>query len=227
MLMSHDCVFSLVKGLTVENFNTFSCHAPLNVEIYVKDDKYCNNDHCTCRKQVFDKFCWNEGFKDDITNDLVMNAQKFDEILLNLTEENSNIDECVDQLNKLLTDICEQYTKTEIEYTDLCDYCINCDNRNTRKSVNYKTDKPWITEDCKILYRQYKEALSKFNVDRSDDNRIKLTVAKRKYKSTESKLKRRYKNQQGIMLKKLRRNKPKKSYRKFRKPKNKTINSIS
>ena len=55
MSMSHDCVLSLIKGLTVENFNTFSCHAPLNVEIYVKDDKYSNNDHC--------KFCCNEGFK--------------------------------------------------------------------------------------------------------------------------------------------------------------------
>jgi hypothetical protein len=55
---------------------------------------------------------WNEGFKDDILNDMMMNAQKFDDFLINITEHENSVDECVEQISILLADIFEQYTKT-------------------------------------------------------------------------------------------------------------------
>lgn len=76
-------------------------------------------------------------------------------------------------------------------------------------------DKPWFTEDCKELYRQYQKALYVFNKNRNEENRLQLNIAKQKYKVTENKLKRQYKNQQGNMLNNLRRKNPKKFYRKF------------
>jgi hypothetical protein len=42
-------------------------------------------DQCTCMKTVYDTNRWNEGFKDDILNDMMMNAQKFDDFLINIT----------------------------------------------------------------------------------------------------------------------------------------------
>ena len=63
-------------------------------------------------KTVYDTNRWNEGFKDDILNDMMMNAQKFDDFLINITEHENSVDECVEQLNILLADIFEQYTKS-------------------------------------------------------------------------------------------------------------------
>jgi hypothetical protein len=42
-------------------------------------------------------------------NDMIMNAQKFDDFLINITEHKNSVDECVEQLNILLADIFEQY----------------------------------------------------------------------------------------------------------------------
>ena len=38
-------------------------------------------------------------------NDMMMNAQKFDDFLMNITEHENSVDECVEQLNILLADI--------------------------------------------------------------------------------------------------------------------------
>jgi hypothetical protein len=72
-------------------------------------------------KTVYDINRWNEGFKDDILNDMMMNAQKFDDFLINITEHENSVDECVEQLNILLADIFEQYTKTEFKFTERCE----------------------------------------------------------------------------------------------------------
>ncbi|VDI21822.1 Hypothetical predicted protein [Mytilus galloprovincialis] len=203
----------------------FSCHAPLSVELYLNVDRKIN-DQCTCVKSVYNRVKWNEGFKDGLVNDMLTNVQKFDDLMLNLTEHENDIDKCVGDLNNLLTEICEQYTKTEVEFTDYCEHCIDSNANKSRKSF-VKIDKPWISEDCKNLYRQYKLALNIFNANHSNDNRIRLNLAKQKYKCTETKLKRHYKNQQGNMLKNLRRKNPKKFYQKFKRPKTENGHKIT
>jgi hypothetical protein len=55
--------------------------------------------------------------------------------------------------------------------------------------LTVERDKPWFTEDCKILYNSYKRALSIFNDIHSDENRMKLNLEKQKYKRLENKLK--------------------------------------
>jgi hypothetical protein len=109
-------------------------------------------DQCTCMKTVYDTNRWNEGFQDDILNDMMMNAQKFDDFLINITEHENSVDECVEQLSILLAYNFEQYTKTEFKFTERCEYCVY----NSNRVSNTKVDKPWITEDCENLYRQYK-----------------------------------------------------------------------
>ena len=51
-------------------------------------------------------FKWNEGYDDDVRNNSLMNTQKIEDLLLNI-DENIDIDNCVDNLNKVLTDIFE------------------------------------------------------------------------------------------------------------------------
>ena len=50
LLMQHDCIH-LIKSFNIENFNVFSCHAPLGVEIYVKGERVIN-DQCTCIEDI-------------------------------------------------------------------------------------------------------------------------------------------------------------------------------
>ena len=220
LLMQHDCIH-LIKSFNIENFNVFSCHAPLGVEIYMKGERVIN-DQCTCIENIYDTFKCNEGLKDDVANDLLMNAQRFDDLLVNITDHEDRIDECVEELNKLLTDIFDQYTKTEVRFTEYCDYC--CLNKNFNRNI--KNDKPWFTDECKNLYKQYKTSLDMFNKSRNNDNRLKLNLAKQRYKRLENKLKRDYKNQQGDMLKSLRLKNPKKFYRKFKNQRRKTVHSV-
>jgi hypothetical protein len=125
-----------------------------------------------------------------------MNTQKFQDLLLNI-DENIDIDNCVDNLNKVLTDIFEQYTKSESIHNEHCDFCVG-----QVKTFSAKNDKPWFTEECKSLYKhvQYQMAIDSFNKYRSNENRLGLNLAKQRYKYLENKLKRQYceyKNQHG------------------------------
>ena len=153
-------------------------------------------DRCNCSYHRCNIFKWNEGIEDDVRNQLLMNTQKFQDLLLNI-DENIDIDNCVDNLNKVLTDIFEQYTKSESIHNEHCDFCVG-----QVKTFSAKNDKPWFTEECKSLYKhvQYQMAVDSFNKYRSNENRLGLNLAKQRYKYLENKLKRQYceyKNQHG------------------------------
>ena len=65
-------------------------------------------------------------------------------------------------------------------------------------------DEPWLTDECKRLYRNYMRCLNIFNHEKSSVNHSNLIEAKKKYNKLESRLKRIYKRQQGNMLEGLR-----------------------
>ena len=72
--------------------------------------------------------------------------------------------------------------------------------QSNKKCRYYSEYKPWFTEDCKELYKQYLKSLDVFNKNRSNESKLKFNVAKQKYEVTENILKRQYKNQQGNMM---------------------------
>ena len=82
------------------------------------------------------------------------NVQRFDDLLVNMTDNEDKIDECVNELNNLLLDIFEKFTKREVKFKRFCWDC-------TIGKQRYKSreDKPWITDECKNLYRVCKKAL--------------------------------------------------------------------
>ncbi|VDH98937.1 Hypothetical predicted protein [Mytilus galloprovincialis] len=220
LLFTQSEMFKCLKSFYVEPFNMYSCHAPIVVELYLKGNNQ-SYGQCHCNKTKFNIFNWNEGSEDDIRSKLILNTQKFDDLLVNF-DENSDIDTCVERLNNLLTDIYEQYTKSEVTYKEQCEFCENGD-----KVYKSNADKPWFTDECKTLYIQYQNALDSFNKYRSDENRINFNLSKQKYKCCETRLKRHYKNQRGNMLSSLRKKNPKRFYKNFKKRKKRIKNNIS
>jgi hypothetical protein len=59
---------------------------------------------------MYTTYKWDEGYNGDVMNDLMVNTQKFEDLLVSMTERNDNIDESVENLNKLLIDIFEKYS---------------------------------------------------------------------------------------------------------------------
>jgi hypothetical protein len=84
MLLSCES-FSIVHNFTVGKFTTFSCHAPLFVDIKLKGLSIPSE--CTCKKIKCKTVRWNEEFKDEVKSDLMVNAHKFEELFHNITED--------------------------------------------------------------------------------------------------------------------------------------------
>ncbi|XP_063447953.1 uncharacterized protein LOC134727502 [Mytilus trossulus] len=213
-LLLSENMFKIVKSFNVGMFTSFSCHAPLSVQFYLRDNTVnLIKDQCSCSNHVYNTFKWRKKCEDDVRESLLSNAQQFEDLLTN-KDENSDTNICVDELNKLLSDIFEQFTKSEIRHKKYCDICTD-----DYKQFKTTTDKPWFTDECKNLYNAYQQALGSFNKYRSNENRLSLNLAKQKYKWLENKLKRQYKNQRGNMMASLKRTNPKQFYRKFKKRK--------
>ena len=111
----------------------------------------------------------------------------------------------------------------ESKFKDKCENCI----QSNKKRRYYSEYKPWFTEDCNELDKQYLKSLDEFNKNRSNEIRLKFNVAKQKYEVTENKLKRQYQNQQGHMMNTLRRKNPNKFYRKFKRVKKQIYSDIT
>ena len=109
------------------------------------------------------------------------------------------------------------------KFKEKCENCI----QSNKKRRYYSEYKPWFTEDCKELYKQYLQSLDVFNKNRRNESKHKLNVAKQKYDVTENILKRQYKNQQGNMMNTLGRKNPKKIYRKFKRVKKQIYSDIT
>jgi hypothetical protein len=180
------------------------------------------NDICTCKVVKYKAYNWNEGCKDDVKRDLLANWSKIDDLMNSINVDTGNIDDIVNEMNVILSNIAEKYTKSELTKTVMCDYCRNDKRRNL--TTNVTRDKPWKTDECKCLHIDYNRALSKFNKNRRDENRLELNLSKQRFKRMENNMKSRYKDQRGNMLSSMRRTNPKYFYKKFRKRK-KTVNS--
>jgi hypothetical protein len=53
----------------------------------------------------YNTYKWNEGYTDYVFTDLMKNTQKFGDLIVSVTDGDDNIDESVDNLNKLLVEI--------------------------------------------------------------------------------------------------------------------------
>ena len=88
------------------------------------------NDICTCKVVKYKAFNWNEGCKDDVKMDLLVNSSIIDDPMNSINVDTGNIDDIVNEMNVILSNIAEKYTKSELTKTVMCDYCRNGKIRN-------------------------------------------------------------------------------------------------
>ena len=85
LLMSHDSLYNCIKNVIVCDFNTFSCHAPLHVEMYAPFNPLINGQ-CSCKDCMYTTYKWDKGYKDDVMSDLMVNTQKCEDLLVTMKE---------------------------------------------------------------------------------------------------------------------------------------------
>jgi hypothetical protein len=81
---------------------------------------------------MYTTYKWDEGYSDDVMNDLMVNAQKCEDLLVSMTERDDNIEESVENLNKFLIDLFEKYSKCESKFKEKCENCIQSNKQRIR-----------------------------------------------------------------------------------------------
>jgi hypothetical protein len=94
------------------------------------------------------------------------------------------------------------------------------------KPTNLRS-KAWFNHECSRLYREYKQALTGFNRNKTNAKRVKLADYKRAYKTYAARTKRNCLRQEGNMLDTLKRGNPKQFYKHFKKKRKRTNCAVS
>lgn len=212
-LISTIDLFNYVDKFIISNFNEYSDHASLHVEFLVRNvsensnTSKVNDDNKGDSRKLFR---WNDEYKLQCREELTSNVDQLNLLCENLNfESQENLDNSVYDFSVFLNSIMAPFF--EVKHDSV---------KNGKPKIYNKPrndDKPWFTDECKRLYRNYMRCLNIFNHEKSSVNHSNLIEAKKIYKKLESRLKRIYKRQQGNMLEGLRTINPKLFYGKFAK----------
>ena len=100
LLISGNEMSNIVKSFSICKFNQYSCHAPIDAIFFfiLKVTKLIKNT-CACSNHMLDIFKWNDESEDEVKNNILLNAQKFEDVL-QIIDENTGIDQSVESLNR-------------------------------------------------------------------------------------------------------------------------------
>ena len=160
-------ILHIVSDFTVCDFNMFSDHAPCLIDVVCSLKKI--------NKVVVNKgnplymtlTVWNEECKVDILNSLSGKSEQLQILFKNICPTKESIDKSVTDLTHLIYESTNQYCSHTVKCKNVGGHCL--------KSVR---DKPWFDDNCRELYRSYKEALYVFNKHSSFENRYNLAEKK-------------------------------------------------
>ncbi|KAK3094374.1 hypothetical protein FSP39_000921 [Pinctada imbricata] len=209
-------MFDYVQKFIVCNFNMYSDHAPLHIElksIFVNTS--LDGDGSECLNHV--KYRWNENFASESKTALEQNLHR-----LELCIENNDID-TENGLNNCVTSFIHELSSIMSDYHKVP---ATTGSRSNKKNVNIDKvyhNKPWFNDTCRHLYGLYRKSLYDFNVCKTPGNHFILQQTKNDYKTMERKLKRKYLFDQGNMLDTIRKQNPKEFYARFSKKKHSKI----
>ena len=181
------------------NFNEYSDHAPLHVELAVSYlyPQVENNELSTGK--VREVYHWNANLAPQCREAVRVNLDKihtsFNEAeIVSQATMNSNIDNFTSVLSGIFTPFCKSYaTRSRTPDGNIHTFDVNISSRNV-------PDKPWFNDELKRYYREYKRALNQFNSSKTTEHHTFLNEKKRKYKFLEAKRKRYYLRTEGDML---------------------------
>ena len=215
-LLTTKDMFYYVQKFIVCNFNMYSDHAPLHIElksIFVNTS--LDIDDSECLKHV--KYRWSDTFASESKTALEQNLHRLELCIQNndINTENG-LNNCVTTFIQELSSIMSDFHKVPVA----------TGTGSTKKNVNIDKvyhNKPWFNDTCRHLYSVYRKALYDFNVCKTPSNHFMLQQSKNDYKTLERKLKRRYLFDQGNMLDTIRKQNPKEFYARFSKKKHSKI----
>ena len=115
------------------------------------------------------KVTWNEQCLESMRNKLTYCLNDMNQVIQSIdVRDKSSIDGAVNNFTTMLNYITSE-CKQQV--------CVN----SKRTFVN-KEDKPWFDNECKNLYNIYKTDLRRFNLYKSEGNRVILCESRMKYK---------------------------------------------
>ena len=151
--------FPIVSKFIVCNFNEYSDHAPLHVELAVSYlyPQVENNELSTGK--VREVYHWNANLAPQCREAVRVNLDKihtsFNEAeIVSQATMNSNVDNFTSVLSGIFTPFCKSYaTRSRTPDSNVHTFDVNILSRNV-------PDKPWFNDELKRYYREYKCALN-------------------------------------------------------------------
>lgn len=199
-LLARDIDYKLLRNFSVGHFNQFSDHAPLLFDILIHNKINPSRSHSSGSSYV--QYKWRDENKNYFRRDLIANLNNINSIFnISRNPLPYEIDRLIDEFSSLVLNTAKPYFGKQ---------CSG--NRNGEK----KFDNEWFNHDCYLAKMAYVDALTNFNVNKSDVNRNILCDKKRIYKTLICKTKRAYTTRKAQELYDLRNKQPKEFWSKFR-----------
>ena len=160
-LLIRQCRFSVIKNFKVKEFNMFSDHALLYIEIFCSNQNVGNNEY---HDYEFHK--WDNSKKDIFRRELIVQLPLLNDFI---KPENLNERHISDTVNKFVNVI-----NTVAEPL----FCVK--GRNSRKRINCnRSSMEWFERDCNEAKQTYLSALRTFNFEKTTENRENLRYKKK------------------------------------------------
>jgi exonuclease III len=220
-------MFDHVQRFIVCNFNTFSDHAPLHMNLLCTPpsrDMANDDPHTTGTRR--ETFRWKSEHlhecREAVRTNLDALAVNFDSgDITSLIEMDTRVDAFVSELGQIMSPFCKTHHLPSRRTNDSNSNCKV--NTHMLQPTDRIDDKPWFNDELKSKYIEYIHSLKSFNRDKSSENHILLHSKKQCYKTLEIKRKRSYLRSEGNMIVQLKKNNPKQFYAKFSRRKKRRI----
>lgn len=154
-LISTIDLFNYVDKFIISNFNEYSDHASLHVEFLVRNVSENSNTNKVNDDNKGDSrklFRWNDEYKLQCREELSSNVDQLNLLCENLNfESQENLDNSVYDFSVFLNSIMAPFF--EVKHDSV---------KNGKPKIYNKPrndDKPWFTDECKRLYRNYMRCL--------------------------------------------------------------------
>ena len=201
--------FPVIKNFKVMEFNMFSDHAPLYIEI-----SCCTHDTRNRENHDYEFYKWDSDKKDTFRRGLISQLPLLNDIVKPENLNERNISETVNEFVNVINTVAEPLFRVK--------------GHNSQKGINCKrSSMEWFDRDCKDAKEVYLNALRTFNLNKTTENRENLRYKKKLYKKIVRTKKIMYKRNKYRQIERLRHKKPQDFWRLFSKNRRKASDHIS
>jgi hypothetical protein len=121
---------------------------------------------CYCTQEDVLLTQWNDDNTAAIRSRISCHRHDLEECINGARDGNSAVSDFSSILQSITSDYCSRSVKVR--------KCF-CGNVAASRTPAIQPNKLWLSQDCARLYRAYKTALSTFNRDKSNYNRVKIS----------------------------------------------------